>query len=100
MKSAGCAGKSEKRYRAHRTDLVESNGCSVSDDSLMGVPIMTRKDFEAIAEAIRVARLLRVVQDRPDALVGVDLMIVAIMDACKERNDNFNEVQFLRACGL
>ncbi len=61
---------------------------------------MTRKDFEAIAKAVGCVRSLRTAQYNPDVLAGVDLMVVAIMDVCENRNDNFDEVRFLRACGM
>ncbi len=58
---------------------------------------MTRKHFEAIASALKLARAKAVNEAE---LVGVDRAIREVTLACASFNENFDHKRFDRACGL
>jgi len=61
---------------------------------------MTRKDFEALASAIRSVRETPTVTESDGCLATADCIPLAIAEVCAESNDRFNENRFLRACGI
>ena len=64
------------------------------------VPMMTRKDFEALATAIRDVREIPSVWQNDVALSGVIVAARKIADAYVESNERFDRDRFLRACGV
>jgi hypothetical protein len=65
---------------------------------------MTKKDYVAIAEIIRLTRKYTSVRDTPDMRVGGGVatcsVAVRIADYCAGDNDRFDRGRFLRACGV
>jgi hypothetical protein len=62
--------------------------------------MMTRKDFEAIAAAMREVREIPSVWQNDDTLSGVTLTARKLADVCAGSNGRFDKGRFLRACGI
>jgi hypothetical protein len=61
---------------------------------------MTKKDFVALASAIRSVRETPTVSEDEGCLATADCIALAIAEVCAGSNDLFNENRFLRACGI
>lgn len=62
--------------------------------------MMTRKDFELIAGAIREASADGLSRATGTVLMGVELTANRLADALKWANPNFDPKRFLEACGF
>ena len=62
---------------------------------------MTRKDFEALAAALKVARPSHGFWEKPNltALRAWQSACMAVMDVCYSRNPRFDYARFGQACG-
>jgi hypothetical protein len=60
--------------------------------------MMTRKDFEAIAKAVRNATDEAVACEMGDELTGINMVVRHLAIMCAESNERFDKDRFLRAC--
>lgn len=67
---------------------------------------MSRKDYEAIAAAVREVRALFAAEarhpypERDDVLIGIDATVKAVADALANDNPRFDRTRFLVACNV
>ena len=61
---------------------------------------MTKKHFEAIAEAFKEVRAIQNVQESAEAKAALDILAATLSRICAESNGRFDKNRFLRACGV
>jgi hypothetical protein len=61
---------------------------------------MTKKDYEAIAGAIRDVWELPSIQNCAVSATAIVVLTLRIMEVCAENNDRFDKRRFISACGM